>query len=82
MITTIGYSLGARQCWIANCKGLVRKANSGDRWTVPFGGGIGKLVHFGDQPIDFKLQGLWNAEKPDGAANGEIKFQVKFLFPK
>jgi len=58
------------------------EADSGDRWTVPVGGGVGKLVRFGDQPVDFKLQGLHNVEKPDGAADWTIKFQVKFLFPK
>ncbi|MEM7221424.1 MAG: neuromedin U [Pseudomonadota bacterium] len=58
------------------------EASSDDRWTVPVGGGVGKLVRLGNQPIDFKLQGLWNAEKPAGAADWTLKFQVKFLFPK
>ena len=58
------------------------EADSSDRWTVPVGGGIGKLIRFGDQPVDFKLQGIWNAEKPDGAADWTLKFQVKLLFPK
>ena len=58
------------------------EADSDDRWTVPVGGGVGKLVRFGEQPVDFKLQGLWNAEKPDNAADWTLKLQVKFLFPK
>lgn len=57
-------------------------ASSDDRWTVPIGGGAGKLVRFGNQPVDFKLQGFWYAEKPDGAADGQVNFQIKFLFPK
>lgn len=56
--------------------------SGGERWTVPFGGGVGKLVRFGNQAVDFKLQGLWNAVKPDHAADGVIRFQVKVLFPK
>ncbi len=58
------------------------EASSSNRWKVPFGGGVGKLVRFGDQPVDFKLQGLWNAERPSGTADWQINFQVKFLFPK
>ncbi len=58
------------------------EADSDDRWTVPIGGGVGRLVRFGEQAVDFKLQGLWNVEKPDNAADWTLKFQVKFLFPK
>lgn len=57
-------------------------ADSSDRYTVPVGGGAGWLVRFGQQPVDFKLQGFWNAEKPDGAADWTLQLQVKFLFPK
>ena len=56
--------------------------SSSDRFTIPIGGGIGKLVRFGNQPVDFKLQGFYNAEKPDGAADWTMQFQFKFLFPK
>ncbi len=58
------------------------EADSDDRWTVPFGGGVGRLVRFGKQPVDFKLQAFGNAVKPDGAADWELQLQVKFLFPK
>lgn len=57
-------------------------ANSSDRYTVPVGGGVGRLVRFDQQPVDFKLQGFWNAEKPGGAADWTLQLQVKFLFPK
>lgn len=58
------------------------EANSDDRWTVPFGGGVGHLVKFGKQPVDLKLQGFYNVEKPKGAADWSLQFQVKLLFPK
>ena len=58
------------------------EADSDDRWTVPLGGGVGRLVRFGKQPVDFKLQAYWNAEKPDGGAEWALQFQVKLLFPK
>jgi hypothetical protein len=38
------------------------EADSSDRYKVPVGGGLGRLVRFGEQPVDFKLQGFWNLE--------------------
>jgi len=58
------------------------EAPSGDRWTVPFGGGVGRLVRFGNQPVDFKLAAYWNAERPNYAPDWSLQFTVKFLFPK
>ena len=57
-------------------------ADSSDRYTVPLGGGAGRVVRFGQQPVDFKLQGFWSAEKPDGAADWALQLQMKLLFPK
>jgi hypothetical protein len=56
--------------------------SSDDRWTVPVGGGVGKLIRFGKQPVDIKAQGFVNAVKPDGAADWTLQVQVKLLFPK
>jgi hypothetical protein len=55
---------------------------SSERWTVPLGGGIGKMVRFGKQPVDFKLQAYSNIEKPEGGPDWTTMFAVKFLFPK
>ena len=55
---------------------------SSDQWTVPLGGGIGKLMRFGKQPVDFKLQAYSNIEKPEGGPDWTTMFSVKFLFPK
>jgi len=56
--------------------------SSGNQWTVPFGGGIGRLMRFGKLPVDFKLQAFSNVEKPDGGPDWSMMFAVKFLFPK
>lgn len=58
------------------------EADSENRWTVPFGGGIGKLVKFGKLPVDLKLAGYWNAEKPEFAPDWNLQFTIKFIFPK
>ena len=49
---------------------------------MPFGGGAGRLIKIGNQPIDLKGQVFWNAEKPKGTSDLVVQFQVKFLFPK
>lgn len=58
------------------------EADSDDRWTVPFGGGVGRLVKFGQKLVDLKLQGFYNVEKPKAAADWSLQFQVKMLFPQ
>jgi len=58
------------------------KADSGQRWTVPIGGGIGHVFHFGKLPVNMSVQGYYNVERPDNAANWLIQAQVKFMFPK
>jgi hypothetical protein len=58
------------------------EADSSDRFKIPLGGGVGRLVRFGKLPVDFKAQGFWNVEKPEGAADWTMQLQVKFLFPK
>ena len=56
--------------------------SSSDRWTVPLGGGVGKIMRFGKQPVDFKLQAYSNIEKPDGGPDWTTMYAVKLLFPK
>jgi len=58
------------------------EAASDNRWTVPVGGGGGRLVRFGEQPVDFKLVAYYNVERPQFAPDWTLQFQVKFLFPK
>ncbi len=58
------------------------KADSGDKWTVPFGGGVGRLFRIGKQAVDLKAQAFWNAERPDNGADWSLQVMLKFLFPK
>lgn len=59
------------------------EADSGNRWTIPVGGGVGKLHKFGGKvPVDFKLQAYSNVEKPSGGSDWSVMFSVKFLLPK
>jgi hypothetical protein len=58
------------------------KADSGQRWTVPIGGGIGKIFHFGKLPVNTQLSAYYNVVRPDFAANWQIRAQVQLMFPK
>ncbi len=58
------------------------EADSGDRWTIPFGGGVGKLFRIGKQPVNVNTQVFYNVEKPDFGADWQWRFQFQLLFPK
>lgn len=58
------------------------KANSSDRWTVPLGGGVGKIFHLGRLPVNTQLAVYYNVVKPDFGPNWQIRAQVQFMFPK
>ncbi len=57
-------------------------AASRDQWTVPLGGGIGKIQWFGKLPINFQIQAFDNVVTPKNGADWQLRFQVQFLFPK
>jgi len=50
-------------------------------WTVPLGGGAGKIFRIGRLPVNAQLGAYYNVEKPDGAADWQLRFQVQLLFP-
>lgn len=58
------------------------EASPGDRWTIPLGGGAGKLFKIGNQAINTKLEAYYNVERPTGAPDYQIAFTWQFLFPK
>jgi hypothetical protein len=58
------------------------KADSGQQWTVPLGGGIGKIFHIGKLPVNTSLQAYYNVVHPDYGANWQLRAQVQFMFPK
>ena len=58
------------------------EASSGNQWTVPLGGGVGKLQWFGKLPINFQLQSFYNVVTPKFGSDWQLRFQIQFLFPK
>jgi hypothetical protein len=58
------------------------KATNGGRWVVPFGGGIGRIMKLGAQPVNLTTQFYGNAVHPQGASPWGLRMQIAFLFPK
>ena len=53
-----------------------------DTWTIPFGGGVGRVFKIGKQPVNLKLAAYYSVEKPDNASDWNLQFSWTFLFPK
>ncbi len=58
------------------------KAESSQRWTVPVGGGVGKIFHLGKLPVNTQLSAYYNVVTPDDGPNWQIRAQVQLMFPK
>ena len=58
------------------------KASSGNVWTVPFGGGIGRIMKLGFQPVNIQVQFYRNAWYPTGTSTWSMRLQIALLFPK
>lgn len=55
-------------------------AQSGDRRTVPVGGGLGKLFYAGKLPLSIPLQSFYNVVTPTGGPHWSANLQLSFLF--
>jgi len=58
------------------------EANSSETWTIPIGGGVGKLFKIGKQPINIQCHAYKNIEAPTMGADWQFRIQLQFLFPK
>ena len=58
------------------------EASSSNKWTIPFGGGVGKVFRIGTQPINASLQAYYNVSQPDFGADWQLRFVLQFMFPK
>jgi hypothetical protein len=58
------------------------EATNGGRWVVPFGGGVGRIMKLGFQPVNITTQFYGNAIHPPGASPWGLRVQLAFLFPK
>lgn len=57
-------------------------AKSDNRWTIPIGGGVGKMFSIGSQKMNTKLETYYNVVSPDGAPDWSVNWTLQFLFPR
>jgi hypothetical protein len=57
-------------------------ADSSQQWTIPIGGGIGKIFNIGKQPVNASVSAYHNLQAPRSGADWQLQFQIQFLFPK
>jgi hypothetical protein len=57
-------------------------ASSGNVWTVPMGGGVGRIMKLGFQPVNLGFQFYGNAVHLPGASPWAMRLQIALLFPK
>ena len=59
------------------------EADSDHKWTVPLGGGVGKIFRIGKQPINAQLSLYNNVVTPDDyGPEWQVRAQIQFMFPK
>ncbi len=58
------------------------EADDDNRWTVPIGGGIGRIFKIGHQPINANIAAYYNVVTPDDTgANWQLRAAVDIPFP-
>ncbi len=53
------------------------EAESGEKWTLPFGGGGGRVFSIGRQPVNMQAQAFYNVEKPSFGADWQLRLQIQ-----
>jgi len=57
-------------------------ADSDNQWTIPVGGGVGRLIRLGKLPVSITAQAYYNVESPRYGADWSARFQITLLRPK
>ncbi len=57
------------------------EADHEDRWLVPVGGGLGKVLVLGGQRISSTLESYYHAERPELGPDWQIRVQLSLLYP-
>jgi hypothetical protein len=54
----------------------------GNTWTLPFGGGVGRIMRLGFQPVNVSAAFYGNAIHPQGGSPWNMRLQIALLYPK
>ena len=53
-----------------------------NKWTIPVGGGAGRIFRVGSQPMNVSLQAYYNVAKPEVVGDWSTRIQVQWMFPR
>jgi hypothetical protein len=70
--------------WYVNSAPIITvnwKAESGQKWIVPFGFGAGKVSFLGKLPVNVQAGVFVNVVKPDIGPDWQFRFQIQTLLP-
>jgi hypothetical protein len=57
--------------------------SSSDKWTVPVGGGFGRVFRIGSlPPMNAQIQAFYNVARPDSVGRWVARFQLQLMFPR
>ncbi len=79
----INYNL--KKGWYLSTSPIVTanwESSDGNRWTVPFGGGVGRIMKLGFQPVNLSASFYGNAAYPTGTSSWNMRLQIALLYPK
>ena len=71
-----GWALGSSPVITADWK-----ADSDERWTIPWGLQVSKVTRIASQPVNLLLGYYRNSEHPTGGPESQVRFQINFMFP-
>lgn len=57
------------------------QASGGNQWTVPVGGGLGKVLTVHGRTMSLQLQGFYNAVVPENGPNWYVQMAFQYMFP-
>ena len=80
----VNYNFG-KTGWYATTAPVITanwEASSGNQWTVPLGGGGGKIVRLGKLPLNLGLQAYGYAVKPAGGPSWTLRSVVTVMLPR
>ncbi len=76
----INYNFGGG--WYVSTSPIITASweTPGTKWTVPIGGGAGRVFRIGKLPINFSMAAYYNLVKPQFGADWQWRTQLTFIF--
>lgn len=76
----VNYNL-ANGWYLASDMNLVANWNNSQPWTVPVGGGVGKVFAIGNQKVNTRVESYYNVVRPNQAPDWSAGMTVQLLIP-